>query len=64
MKRSLKIYEVMDSRWKKTIPKILLSGKWLAEAGFPANKHVTVECNTPGQLVIPVKEDHEPYHPE
>jgi len=61
MKRSLKIYEVMDSRFKKRIPKILLSGKWLSEAGFPANKHVTVECVTQGQLIISIQENHETY---
>lgn len=59
MKRSLKVYEVMDFRRNKLKPTIILSGKWLAEAGFPPNKRITVQSNTSGELVIALEKNHD-----
>jgi len=50
--RSLKINEVGDFFAKKTKPTIILSGKWLKEAGFPPNARVQVISNKTGELVI------------
>jgi len=56
MVRSLKINEVGDFYQKKTKPTIVLSGKWLKEAGFAPNGRVTVSSNKYGELIITVKE--------
>lgn len=55
--RILKVQEVGD-RWKKqTKPQILLSGKWISEAGIPFNTHISVENPQPGTLVIRLLDD-------
>jgi hypothetical protein len=56
--RSLKIQEVGDFRLKKTKPTIILSGKWLANAGFPPNERVTVNTNKSGELIITLEKNH------
>jgi hypothetical protein len=50
--RSLKIQEVGDFYRKKTKPTLILSGKWLKEAGFLPNTRVQVTSNKCGELVI------------
>jgi hypothetical protein len=57
MFRSLKIHEVGDFRLKKTKPTIILSGKWLREAGFPPNQRVQVKSNKTGELIITITEN-------
>ncbi len=59
MNRSLKIHEVGDFRRKKTRPAIILSGKWLSNAGFPPNERVVVQTNKSGELIITLEKNHE-----
>jgi hypothetical protein len=59
MHRSLKIHEVGDFRYKKTKPTIILSGKWLANAGFPPNERVIVNMNKSGELIITLEKNHD-----
>lgn len=56
MNRSLKIHEVGYFHRKKTIPTIILSGKWLANSGFPPNARVTVQTTKSGELIITLEE--------
>ena len=51
-KRILKVEEVGDFWRKKTVPRIRLKGKWLAQAGILPNRHIKVECPQPGVLVL------------
>jgi hypothetical protein len=57
MFRSLKIHEVGDFRLKKTKPTIILSGKWLQNAGFEPNKKVNVVSNKTGELILTIAEN-------
>lgn len=50
--RKLKIIEVGDFYKHKTVPTILLKGKWLQNAGFPSNQHVNIEFLEPGKMII------------
>jgi hypothetical protein len=59
MSRTLKIHEVGDFFRKKTKPTIVLSGKWLADAGFPPNERVIVQTNRSGELIITLEKNHE-----
>ena len=50
--RILKATETGD-HWKgKTIPRILLQGKWLEEAGFPPGSTVRVTIQSDGVILI------------
>jgi hypothetical protein len=53
----LKINEVGDFYRKKTKPTIILSGKWLREAGFPPNQRVQVKSEKSGELIITIVEN-------
>jgi len=57
--RTLKIQDVRDHYKAPSKPALLLKGKWLADAGFPANAHVVVRCEV-GKLILTVEE---PCHP-
>lgn len=53
--RELKIEEAGDF-WRGLVkPKIRLTGKWLARAGFQAGGRVQVACITPGVLELRFK---------
>lgn len=55
MNRTLKITNTGDG-WKKEVkPQILLKGKWLLQAGFPPDAHVTVTPKSEGILEISLK---------
>lgn len=51
MQRQLKITEVGDFFKRKTKPQILLTGAWLAAAGFAPNARVNIEVRA-GELVL------------
>lgn len=51
-KRILKVEEVGDFWRKKTVPRIRLKGKWLAQAGILSNRHVLVEIPKSGVLIL------------
>ena len=51
-KRILKVEEVGDFWRKKTMPRIRLKGKWLAQAGIIPNRHVQIESPYPGVLIL------------
>jgi hypothetical protein len=51
-KRVLKVEEVGDFWRKKTVPRIRLKGKWLAQAGILPNRYVQVESPQPGLLIL------------
>ena len=51
-KRILKVEEVGDFWRKKTMPRIRLKGKWLAQAGILPNRHVQVVSPQPGVLIL------------
>ena len=51
-KRILKVEEVGDFWRKRTVPRIRLKGKWLAQAGILSNRHVQVESPHPGVLIL------------
>ena len=51
-KRILKVEEVGDFWRKRTVPRIRLKGKWLAQAGILPNRHVQVESPHPGVLIL------------
>ena len=55
-KRILKVEEVGDFWRKRTVPRIRLKGKWLAQAGILPNHHVEVECPHPGVLILHLME--------
>jgi len=50
--RILKVQEVGDFYAKKTKPSLLLSGKWMIEAGINPNRKVIVTNPEPGVLII------------
>ena len=52
--RNLKINEVGDFFAKKTKPTIVLSGKWLRDAGFPPGSRVSVTSKVYGELTISI----------
>ena len=56
--RKLKIHTKYQSRsWRNiTVPEIRLEGKWLAELGFAAGKHVQIE-QLERKLIITVNND-------
>jgi hypothetical protein len=54
--RILKVEEVGDHWLKRTFPLIRLKGKWLAEAGIPANSYVKITNPQAGMLVFHVVE--------
>jgi hypothetical protein len=50
--RNLKIEATGDFFKRQVLPKIRLSGKWLAEAGFQPGNRVAVEIGEQGTLVL------------
>lgn len=52
--RQLKIHERNNSRFEKSIPEILLKGKWLSKYGFTASEYVDVQCENK-KLIITLK---------
>lgn len=56
--RKLKVHTKHQSRsWKNiTVPEIRLEGKWLAELGFVAGKHVQIE-QLERKLIITLNND-------
>lgn len=48
-KRKLKVYEGTGAR--TPIPKIVLTGKWLEETGFPIGTILNVDCQ-PDKIII------------
>jgi len=50
--RILKVQEVGDFYAKKTKPSLLLSGKWMIEAGINPNRKVIITNPEPGVLII------------
>ena len=51
-KRILKVEEVGDFWRKRTIPRVRLKNKWLAQVGILPNRHVQVECPKLGILIL------------
>ena len=51
-KHILKVEEVGDFWRKRTVPRIRLKGKWLAQTGILPNRYVQVECLKPGVLIL------------
>ena len=51
-KRILKVEEVGDFWRKRTVPRIRLKGKWLAQAGILPNRHVQVESPQSRVLIL------------
>ena len=49
--RKLKVYSQSGYHYQER-PTIILKGRWLEEAGFPANSHITVETIEEGVLKI------------
>ncbi|MCL4559541.1 MAG: type I toxin-antitoxin system SymE family toxin [Chloroflexi bacterium] len=54
-KHVLKIREIGDFHYRKTRPQILLSGKWLAKAGFSPNQYVEVHLDSPGKITLTIR---------
>lgn len=50
--RTLLAVRTGDTRKGKEVPRITLMGKWLANAGFPVNCHVSVCHNNDGSITI------------
>lgn len=50
--RSLQIEETGNFHLKKTVPKIRITGKWLAAAGFPPGGRVIVQMLQPGIIQL------------
>ena len=50
-RRELKVYRQSGYHYQER-PTIILKGRWLEEAGFPANSHITVETIEEGVLKI------------
>lgn len=54
--RTLKIETAGDFFYGKITPKIRLTGKWLAAAGFAPGHRVEVHCEQPGTLTLHFQE--------
>ncbi len=57
MTRKIKIEETGDFFNHRVVPKIRLTGKWLAAAGFPPGLHVYVVITGPGRLSLSIREE-------
>jgi hypothetical protein len=49
--RKMKVYSQSGYNYQER-PAIILKGRWLEEAGFPTNSHITVETIEEGVLKI------------
>jgi hypothetical protein len=54
--RSLKIETVGDFAYRKTKPRIRLSGHWLEQAGFKPGHRVEIHLLNPGELTLQFRE--------
>jgi len=57
MNRKIKIEATGDFFNHRVVPKIRLTGKWLASAGFPPGLHVYVLITGPGRLTLSIREE-------
>ena len=56
-KRKLKVYEGTGTH--APIPKIVLTGKWLEETGFPIGTLLNVDCQ-PEKIIITKETEEQP----
>lgn len=54
--RSLKIEAVGDHFYRKTKPRIRLSGQWLEQAGFRPGHRVEIHSSKSGEMTLQFKE--------
>ena len=62
-RRTLKIETIGDFADCKIKPRIRISGRWLAQAGFKPGHRVEIQLHKPGEMTLQFKETQTPDDP-